>query len=115
MRKIFVTSIVSKLSLLIMAASAFASSIVTVGVPDQTPSIISVGEMEAAQIEASPEAVSAKETEIIAIGNSIIAVGPDAIPPSYEEVGAITEIADDAVSQAEWLATDAPLPLRISD
>ena len=115
MRKIFIASLISKLSLLMMATGASASSIITMAVPDQTPSIISAGEKEAVSVETAPGALSADDTEIIAIGHSIVAIGPDAIPPSHEEVGAIPEMAEEAQPQAEWLATDAPLSLRISD
>lgn len=105
MNKIFITGFISKLSLLVMANAASASSIIAVTVPDQTPSIITAGEAAAAPVEMTPDAVSADDTQIIAIGNSVVAVGPDAIPPSREEVSSIAE-------RAEWLTEDAPLPLR---
>lgn len=115
MRKIFAASLISKLSLLVMTTGASTSSIITMALPDQTPSIISAGETEAVPLETAPGALSADDTEIIAISHSIVAVGPDAIPPSHEEVGAIDKPAEQAEPQAEWLATDAPLSLRISD
>lgn len=115
MRKVFVAGLISKLSLLLMANGASASSFITAGVPDQTPSIISAGEATAAAIEIPPEAVTADDTKIIAIGKSIIAVGPDAIPPSQEKVAATAELAEEAAPQAEWLTDDASLSLRGSD
>lgn len=100
-----VASFITKLLLLVMASAASASSIITIAVPDQTPSIVSAGQVAAAPVEMTPDTVSADDTKILAIGNSVIAIGPDAIPPSHEEVSSIAE-------QAEWLTDDAPLPLR---
>jgi len=116
MRKFLVTSFILKLPMLVMppvmalvmANAALASSIITIAVPDQTPSIVSAGKVAAAPVEMTPDAVSADDTKILAIGNSVIAVGPDAIPPSHEEVSSITE-------KVEWLTGDAPLPLRIGN
>lgn len=112
MRKIFAAGLISKLSLLMMTAEASTSSIITMAVPDQTPSIISAGEKENILVEVVPETVDADDAQIIAIGNSIVAVGPDAIPPSHEAVGAIAEPEEQAEPQAEWLADNAPLSLR---
>lgn len=115
MHKVFVTGLMLKLSLLVTGNSALASSIVTIGVPDQTSSFITVGQARAAAIEVPPETVIADDTDILAIGNSVLAVGPDAIPPSPEKVAAIAEAAPETEPQAEWLADDASLPLRGSD
>ena len=105
MRKFLVTSFILKLSVLVMANAASASSILTITVPDQTPSIVSAGKVAAAPVETTPDTVSADDTKTLAIGNSVIAVGPDAIAPSHEEVSSIAE-------EAEWLTDNAPLPLR---
>lgn len=115
MRKVFVAGLILKLSLFVMTNSALASSFFTVGVPEQTPSIINAGEAAAAAIEVSPDSVTADDTEILAIGKSVIAVGPDAIPPSQEKVAATAELAEEAGPQADWLTDDASLPLRGSD
>ena len=115
MRKVFVAGLMLNLSLFVMVNGALASSIITIGVPDQTPSFITVGQATAAAIEVSPEAAIADDTDILAIGNSVLAVGPDAIPPSPEKTAAIAEAAQETEPQAEWLADDASLPLRGSD
>lgn len=112
MRKILVPGLVSMLPLLAASANSSASSIITLGVPGQTPSIITAGEAQAAPVEAPATAITAEDTEILAIGDSIIAVGPDAIPPSREEVASVTETTE---AEPEWMAEDAVLPLRLGD
>jgi hypothetical protein len=106
MRRILVPGLVSALPLLGAAGVAASSSILVVPMPDATPSIMTAGEPLAAPVEAHPVDPAA-DSEILAIGNSVVAVGADAIPPSPEEVSAIS-----APATPDWLAADAPLPLR---
>ena len=100
------------LPLLAASANSSASSIITLGVPGQTPSIITAGEAQAAPVEAPATAITAEDTDIITIGNSVVAVGADAIPPSREEVASVSETTE---TEPEWMAEDAALPLRGSD
>jgi len=112
MRKILVPGFVSMLPLLAVSASSSASSIITLGLPDQTPSLISAGEAQAAPVEAPADAITAEDTDIISIGNSVVAIGADAIPPSREEVASVSETTE---AEPEWMAEDAALPLRLGD
>ena len=109
MRRVLVPGLVAALPLLGAAGAVTASSIVAVPLPDATPSIMMAGEPQAAPVEVQA-ADPAADTEILAIGNSVVAVGADAIPPSREEVSAIDEPA--ATATPGWMAADAPLPLR---
>lgn len=115
MRKILVPGFVSLLPLFAVAAGSSASSIVTLGAPDRTPSIISAGEAQAAPVEAPATAITAEDTDIIAIGNSVVAIGAGAIPPSREEVASVGEKTEAEPEKPDWMAKDAPLPLRLGD
>ncbi len=113
MRKILVPGLVSMLPLLAVAAEGAASSIITLPAPEATPSIVAVGEAEARAVEAHPVDPAAGGTEILAIGQSVVAVGADAIPPSREEVAAIGETAEpEAPALPGWLADDGAPALR---
>ena len=113
MRKILVPGLVSMLPLLAVAAEGAASSIITLPAPEATPSIVAVGEAEARAVEAHPVDPAAGGTEILAIGQSVVAVGADAIPPSREEVAAIGERAEpEAPALPGWLADDGAPALR---
>lgn len=101
------------LPLLAVAAEGAASSIITLPAPEATPSIVAVGEAEARAVEAHPVDPAAGGTEILAIGQSVVAVGADAIPPSREEVAAIGETAEpEAPALPGWLADDGAPALR---
>ena len=115
MRKILIPGLVSMLPLLAASANSSASSIITLGVPGQTPSIITAGETQAASVEAPATAITAEDTDIITIGNSVIAVGADAIPPSREEVASVSVTTEAEPDEPEWMAEDAALPLRLGD
>lgn len=115
MRKVSVASFVSILPLLAGTTGISASSIISVGLPDQTPSIISAGEVQAEPVEAPATAVLAADNDLITIGNSIVAIGADAIPPSQEEVASVSETTEAEPDRPEWLAEDAALPLRLGD
>ena len=104
MRRVLVPGLLSALPL--FGGAAAASSILVVPLPQTTPSIMTAGEPQAAPVEVKA-ADPAADTEILTIGNSVVAVGADAIPPSPEEVSAIG-----APAAPDWLAADAPLPLR---
>lgn len=116
MRKVVLSGLASAVSLVGLAAGAVAASIVSVAPPQETPSILSVGEAAPAPIEARPvETAGAQDggTEILAIGNSVVAIGAEAIPPSREEVAAIGETADpEAPALPGWLADDGAPALR---
>lgn len=113
MRKILVPGLISMLPLLAVAAEGAASSIITLPAPEATPSIVAVGEAEARAVEAHPVDPGAGGTEILAIGQSVVAVGADAIPPSREEVAAIGETAEpEAPALPGWLADDGAPALR---
>ena len=113
MRKILVPGLVSMLPLLAVAAEGAASSIITLPAPEATPSIMAAGEAEARAVEAHPVDSAAGGTEILAIGQSVVAVGADAIPPSREEVAAIGETAEpEAPALPGWLADDGAPALR---
>lgn len=107
MRRVLVPGLLSALPLLGAAGAAAASSILVAPLPQTTPSIMAAGEPQAAPVEVKA-ADPAADTEILAIGNSVVAVGADAIPPSREEVAAI----ETAPALPDWLTADAPLPLR---
>lgn len=115
MRRILVPGFVSMLPLLAASASSPASSIITLGMPGQTPSIITAGEPQATPVEPPATAITAEDTEILTIGDSVIAVGPDAIPPSQEEVASVTGTTEAEPDRPEWMAEDAALPLRLGD
>lgn len=114
MRKILVPGLVSMLPLLAAAAEGAASSIITLPAPEATPSIMAAGEAEARAVEAHPVDPAAGGTEILAIGQSVVAVGADAIPPSREAVAAIGgETAEpEAPALPGWLADDDAPALR---
>ena len=109
MRRVLVSGLLSALPLLGAAGAVAASSIIVVPLPQTTPSIMTAGEPQPAPVEVKA-ADPAADTEILAIGNSVVAVGADAIPPSREEVAAI-ETAP-ATAEPDWMSADAPLPLR---
>jgi len=115
MRKVVLSGLASVAPLFGLALPGAASSIVTVAPPQATPSIVSVGEAAPAPVEAKP-AAGADEggTEILAIGNSVVAIGAEAIPPSHEEVAAIGEAAPEPEVPAlpGWLAGDGAPALR---
>lgn len=115
MRKILVPGFASMLPLLVASANSSASSIITLGVPGQTPSIITAGEAQAAPVEAPTAAVTAEDTDIITIGNSVVAIGVAAIPPSREEVASVSETTEAEPDEPEWMAEDAALPLRLGN
>jgi len=113
MRKVVLSGLASVAPLLGLALPGAASSIVTVAPPQATPSIVSLGEAAPAPIEATAVANAAEGgTEILAIGNSVVAIGADAIPPSREEVAAIAEPAAAEPALPGWLADDGAPPLR---
>ncbi len=113
MRKVVLSGLASAASLIGLAASAAASSIVTIAPPQATPSILSAGEAAPAPIEATPVAAADKgESEILAIGNSVLAVGADAIPPSREEVAAIAAPPAEEPALPGWLTDDSAPSLR---
>ena len=110
MRKVVLSGLASVAPLLGLAAGGQASSIVTVAPPQATPSIVSMGEATPAPIVADADA---GEADILAIGNSIVAAGADAIPLSHEEVASIAEpAADEAPALPGWLADDSTPSLR---
>ena len=76
MRRILVPGFVAMLPLLAASASSPASSIITLGMPGQTPSIITAGEPQATPVEPPATAITAEDTEILTIGDSVIAVIP---------------------------------------
>lgn len=114
MRKVVLSGLASAAPLIGLAAAAAASSIVTIAPPQATPSIVSMGEATPAPIEAKPATETAKagddDAEILAIGNSLVAIGADAIPPSREEVAAIAE--PEAPTLPGWLADGSAPALR---
>lgn len=113
MRKVVLSGLASLAPLFGLVLPGAASSIVTVMPPQATPSIVSLGEAAPAPIEAKPAADAGEGgTEVLAIGNSVVAIGADAIPPSREEVAAITEPAAQEPSLPGWLAEDGALALR---
>jgi len=121
MRKLVLAGLATAAPLFGLAAAGTASSFVTVAPPQATPSIVSAGEAPPAPVEATPVSANAAETdgaeagddELLAIGNSLVAVGADAIPPSHEEVAAIAETAaDEAPALPGWLADDSAPALR---
>lgn len=114
MRKVVLAGLASVAPLLGLAAATAASSFIAVAPPQETPSIVSVGEAAPAPIEATPVTASNEsETEILAIGNSVVAIGADAIPPSREEVASINEAAEpEAPALPAWLADDSAPALR---
>ena len=113
MRKVVLSGLASAASLIGLAAADAASSIVAVAPPQATPSIVSMGEAAPAPVEAIPVAdAKTGETEILAIGNSVVAIGADAIPPSREEVAAIAEPSAEEPALPGWLADDSAPALR---
>lgn len=92
---------------------AVASSFVAPLPPAANPSVITLGEAEPAPVEALPASANAPEAEeqIYTIGDSVIAMGADAIPTGDETVAAIpTE--DEAPQKPDWLAEPVPLVIR---
>ena len=119
MRKVVLSGIAAILPLFGLAATGAASSIVVLTPPEATPSILTAGEATPAPVEAKPMAPSEEAqdggTEILAIGNSVVAIGADAIPPSHEEVAAIGETAPaepETPALPGWLSDDGAPALR---
>lgn len=118
MRKVVLSGLAAAVPLVGLAAVAGASSFVTIAPPQATPSIVSMGEAAPAPIEAKPATETAEaqdgDTEILAIGNSVVAIGADAIPPSREEVAAIPPPATEPEAPAlpGWLSDDSAPALR---
>ena len=110
MRKVVVAGLAVAAPLLGLAAAA-ASSIVSVAPPQATPSIVTAGEAAPAPIEAKPVTEAADE-EILAIGNSLVAVGAEAIPPSHEAVAAVPAPAAEEPALPGWIADDSAPALR---
>ena len=122
MRKVVLCGLASVAPLVGLAATAAASSIVAVAPPQATPSIVSMGEATPAPVEAKPATETAEigddDTEILAIGNSVVAIGADAIPPSHEEVAAIAEpaTAEPDMAESEMAESEmAALPGWLAD
>lgn len=111
MRRILVPGLVSALPLLGVAGVAGASSIVAISAPEATPSIMPAGEAAPAPVEARPVAAASGGTDVLAIGNSVVAIGADAIPPSREAVASIEEEAPGPELPA-WLSDDGAPALR---
>ena len=112
MRKLVLAGLATAAPLFGLAAAGTASSIISVAPPQATPSIVGAGQATPAPIEAKPVSAKADE-EILAIGNSVVAVGADAIPPSHEEVAAIPEpAAEEAPALPGWVADDSAPALR---
>lgn len=109
MRKVVLSGLAAAVCLFGLAAAGTASSIISVAPPQETPSIVGMGEAALAPLEARPVAETG-DTDILAIGNSVVAVGADAIPPSREAVAAIP--APEAPALPGWLADDGAPPLR---
>jgi hypothetical protein len=113
MRKLVLAGLATAAPLLSFATGGEASSILSVAAPQATPSIVSAGDAAPAPVEATPVAAQADNEEILAIGNSVVAVGADAIPPSREEVASIAEpAAGEEPAPTGWLADDSAPALR---
>lgn len=99
--------------LLALAGQGAASSFVVPPPPSASLSVISRGESEPAPIEALPASSEnpQAEAQIYAIGDSMIAMGADAIPITAEAVAAITA-EDEAPQKPEWFAEPLPLVIR---
>lgn len=98
--------------LLAAGGQAAASSFVAPPPAAAGPSIITLGEAEPAPVEALPAdgAEQQAEAHIYVIGDSMIAMGADAIPTAKEAVAAIAE--DTAPQRPGWLAEPLPLVIR---
>lgn len=110
MRRIVFPGLVSTLPLFGTATAMPAAAVTPAPVAVETPSILVVGEAVAAPVGARHEATASDGTQMLAIGNSVLAIGADAIPPAQEAVASIGGEAD--AQEPDWMAPDAPLSLR---